>query len=75
MINLDVTMMDDVGELFDKITVLTLVDAVDTLESIINRIEQKEEDGEILQAYEERDYHEAVHVLEAIRVVIDYFGG
>lgn len=74
MINLPVEFTDEVGELFNKITLLTLKDARETLEMDIARLTDKMS-NEDLHDFELEDLNGNMRYLASIDKVIAYFGG
>jgi hypothetical protein len=71
-INIPIEWNDEVGELFDKITLFTLKDALDIVQEqqadLIERLPN-------LPEHEAKDYFDGLTQEEALKVVIKYFGG
>lgn len=70
----DINWNDEIGELFDKITVVTLKDAQDIIRAQQESLNEGFIEG-TLEDYELEDYNTNIKHLEALEVIINYFGG
>lgn len=71
----DINWGDDVGELFDKITVVTLKDLRNTLDADVKRLASVRKRNGKLNPAEEEDYVENSLMKDKLDHVIKYFGG
>jgi hypothetical protein len=70
----DINWNDEMSEVFDKITVLTLKDAQELIRAQQESLNEGFIEG-TLRDFELEDYNTNIKHLEALEVVIDYFGG